>query len=47
MATSADPRAHHVGSRYVIRFDNRDTGRSISCPPGPPEYSLGDERYGA
>jgi subtilisin family serine protease len=47
MATSADPRAHHVGGRYVIRSDNRDTGRSMSWPPGWPEYSLGDERYGA
>jgi pimeloyl-ACP methyl ester carboxylesterase len=28
--------------RYVIRFDNRDTGRSVSYPPGQPEYSLAD-----
>jgi pimeloyl-ACP methyl ester carboxylesterase len=28
--------------RYVIRFDNRDTGRSVSYPPGRPEYSLSD-----
>src|SRR5512132_1955600 len=28
--------------RYVIRFDNRDTGRSVSYPPGQPGYSLND-----
>lgn len=28
--------------RYVIRFDNRDTGRSVSYPPGQPGYSLTD-----
>jgi pimeloyl-ACP methyl ester carboxylesterase len=28
--------------RYVIRFDNRDTGRSVSYPPGRPEYSMRD-----
>jgi len=28
--------------RYVIRFDNRDTGRSVSYPPGSPGYSLTD-----
>lgn len=28
--------------RYVIRFDNRDTGRSVSYPPGQPGYSLRD-----
>ena len=28
--------------RYVIRFDNRDTGRSVSYPAGRPEYSLRD-----
>ena len=50
MATTADPRAHHVGGRYVIRFDNRDTGRSMSCPPGPAGGLAArhdDERYGA
>jgi pimeloyl-ACP methyl ester carboxylesterase len=31
-----------AGGRYVIRFDNRDTGRSVSYPPGRPEYSLRD-----
>lgn len=24
------------GDRYVIRYDNRDTGRSTSYPPGRP-----------
>lgn len=28
--------------RYVIRFDNRDTGRSASYPPGQPGYALTD-----
>jgi pimeloyl-ACP methyl ester carboxylesterase len=31
-----------ASGRYVIRFDNRDTGRSVSYPPGRPEYSLRD-----
>jgi pimeloyl-ACP methyl ester carboxylesterase len=31
-----------ASGRYVIRFDNRDTGRSVSYPPGGPEYSLRD-----
>ncbi|MFD7101996.1 alpha/beta fold hydrolase [Streptomyces celluloflavus] len=30
------------GGRYVIRFDNRDTGRSVSYPPGRPGYTLAD-----
>ncbi len=30
------------GGRYVIRYDNRDTGRSITYPAGKPEYSLND-----
>ncbi|WP_214404499.1 alpha/beta fold hydrolase [Pseudonocardia lacus] len=30
-------RGHHV-----IRFDNRDTGRSTSYPPGEPGYALSD-----
>jgi pimeloyl-ACP methyl ester carboxylesterase len=30
------------GGRYVVRFDNRDTGRSRSYPPGEPGYSLRD-----
>lgn len=28
--------------RHVIRYDNRDTGRSVSYPPGQPGYSLTD-----
>lgn len=31
-----------AGGRYVIRFDSRDTGRSVSYPPGQPKYSLRD-----
>ncbi|MCI0687916.1 MAG: alpha/beta fold hydrolase [Sporichthyaceae bacterium] len=31
-----------AAGRYVIRFDNRDTGRSTSYPPGRPGYSLRD-----
>ena len=31
-----------AAGRYVIRFDNRDTGRSVSYPPGQPGYSLRD-----
>jgi pimeloyl-ACP methyl ester carboxylesterase len=30
------------GGRYVIRYDNRDTGRSTSFPPGAPPYTLED-----
>lgn len=30
------------GSRYVIRYDHRDTGRSTSYPPGEPPYTLQD-----
>jgi pimeloyl-ACP methyl ester carboxylesterase len=26
--------------RHVIRFDNRDTGRSVTHAPGKPGYSL-------
>lgn len=29
-------------NRYVIRYDNRDTGRSTSYEPGQPPYSLDD-----
>ena len=29
-----------AAGRHVIRFDNRDTGRSVSYPPGQPEYTL-------
>lgn len=31
-----------AGGRYVIRYDNRDTGRSITYPPGKPGYSIDD-----
>ncbi|MFC4946858.1 alpha/beta fold hydrolase [Pseudonocardia sp. GCM10023141] len=31
-----------AAGRYVIRFDNRDTGRSVSYPPGHPGYTLRD-----
>jgi pimeloyl-ACP methyl ester carboxylesterase len=31
-----------AGSRYVVRYDNRDTGRSVSYPPGDPGYGLRD-----
>ncbi len=30
------------GGRYVIRYDNRDTGRSVTCEPGKPQYTLQD-----
>jgi pimeloyl-ACP methyl ester carboxylesterase len=30
------------GDRYVIRYDNRDTGRSTSYPPGRPGYTFTD-----
>lgn len=30
------------GARFVIRYDHRDTGRSVSYEPGAPPYSLGD-----
>jgi len=28
--------------RYVVRYDNRDTGHSTTCPPGEPAYT-GDD----
>jgi pimeloyl-ACP methyl ester carboxylesterase len=28
-----------AGSRFVVRFDWRDTGRSVSYPPGSPGYT--------
>ncbi|MEC3976901.1 alpha/beta fold hydrolase [Amycolatopsis sp. H20-H5] len=31
-----------AGGRFVIRFDNRDTGKSVSYPTGQPGYSLRD-----
>ena len=30
------------GDRFVIRYDNRDTGRSTSYPPGKPGYTYTD-----
>ncbi|MDX3496456.1 alpha/beta fold hydrolase [Streptomyces turgidiscabies] len=30
------------GDRFVIRYDNRDTGRSTSYPPGRPGYTYAD-----
>ncbi len=32
------------GSRYVIRYDHRDTGGSTTCPPGRPDYTGADLR---
>ncbi|MET0134628.1 MAG: alpha/beta fold hydrolase [Kibdelosporangium sp.] len=31
-----------AGSRYVVRYDHRDTGRSTSYPPAEPGYSYTD-----
>jgi pimeloyl-ACP methyl ester carboxylesterase len=28
-----------AGGRYVVRYDHRDTGRSVSYPPGEPGYN--------
>ena len=30
------------GGRFVIRYDNRDTGRTTCCPPGEPNYTVAD-----
>ena len=30
------------GGRLVIRYDNRDTGRTTCCPPGEPNYTIQD-----
>jgi len=30
------------GGRFVIRYDHRDTGRSVTYEPGRPEYSAAD-----
>lgn len=30
------------GGRFVIRYDHRDTGRSVTYEPGQPEYTGGD-----
>jgi pimeloyl-ACP methyl ester carboxylesterase len=31
-----------AGGRYVIRYDHRDTGRSVTYEPGKPQYTLQD-----
>ena len=31
-----------AASRFVIRYDHRDTGRSVSYEPGAPQYTLRD-----
>jgi pimeloyl-ACP methyl ester carboxylesterase len=31
-----------AGSRYVVRYDHRDTGQSIGYPPGAPGYTGSD-----
>jgi len=31
-----------AGSRFVVRYDHRDTGRSVSYEPGAPPYTLRD-----
>jgi pimeloyl-ACP methyl ester carboxylesterase len=31
-----------AGPRFVIRYDHRDTGRSVSYEPGAPPYSFSD-----
>lgn len=31
-----------AGGRFVIRYDHRDTGRSVGYPPGRPGYTAGD-----
>lgn len=31
-----------AGSRFVIRYDHRDTGRSVSYEPGAPQYTFRD-----
>lgn len=30
------------GGRFVMRYDNRDTGRTTSCPLGEPNYTVSD-----
>ena len=30
------------GGRFVIRYDHRDTGRSVTCEPGHPDYTGAD-----
>ncbi|HEY7485738.1 MAG TPA: alpha/beta hydrolase [Streptosporangiaceae bacterium] len=36
-----------AGPRYVIRYDLRDTGRSVAYPPGAPPYTGADLRADA
>ncbi|HYU15483.1 MAG TPA: alpha/beta hydrolase [Candidatus Acidoferrum sp.] len=36
-----------AGPRFVIRYDFRDTGRSVSYPPGAPPYTSRDLRADA
>src|SRR4051794_13866533 len=31
-----------AGGRFVVRYDHRDTGQSVTYPPGEPGYSFGD-----
>ena len=31
-----------AAGRFVIRYDNRDTGRSVTGPPGAPGYTMDD-----
>ena len=31
-----------AGGRFVVRYDHRDTGQSVSCEPGAPTYTLDD-----
>jgi pimeloyl-ACP methyl ester carboxylesterase len=31
-----------AGPRFVVRYDHRDTGRSVSYPPGAPQYTGAD-----
>ena len=31
-----------AGGRFVVRYDQRDTGRSVSYPPGQPGYGFAD-----
>src|SRR5215470_14081254 len=33
---------HGQGGRFVIRYDHRDTGQSVSYPPGAPGYTGAD-----
>jgi pimeloyl-ACP methyl ester carboxylesterase len=38
-----------AAGRFVIRYDHRDTGRSVSSPPGAPDYTgtdLADDALG-